>query len=156
MDGRGVCWCFARGFNFLICQLGATSLTIHGIREWDDAVHEWVVFRDGSEWRYCDPTWDIGGWSLNYFGFTMRVRDSHGFPRSQITVLEGTKHKASDYFNVSDTFFSPLYSGAVYGDYYEIDHENNCVVFISEYDGAVHKAVFDVGTGEYHTYIESD
>lgn len=156
MEGLGVCWCFARGFNFLICQLGVTSLTIHGIREWDNAVHEWVVFKDGGEWRYCDPTWDIGGHSLNYFGFTMKVRDNNGFPRSHVTVLEGTKYKASDYFKVSDPFFAPLYTGACYGGHYEIDHENSRILFSDDYDytSSGKWRVFELLTGNFYLLDE--
>lgn len=151
--GRGVCWCFARGFNFLICQLGVESLTVHGLREWDGAIHEWVVFRDGDQWRYCDPTWDIGGYALNYFGFTIKTRNNDGFPEEHVTVLEGTKYLASDYFNVSDTFFKPLYTGQCCGSGYEIDHEGNRILFYDYYDNTL-AMVFDLSTGEYYDVNE--
>lgn len=152
MERTGVCWCFARAFNFLICQLGAESLTVHGLRRGDMAIHEWVVFRHGDKWRYCDPTWDIGGTSLNYFGFTIAVRERNGFPKNGVTVLEGREYLASSYFNVTDGFFAPLFTGACSGADYELSPEDNRIVFLDYgYFSTKLKPVsyFDIETGEH-------
>ena len=150
LNGTGVCWCFARGFSFILCQLGVESLTVHGLRTGDAAIHEWVCFRDGDEWRYCDPTWDIGGQSLSYFGYTINVREHQGYPERDVSVLEGTAHRASDHFNVSDRFFRPLYSGECWGANYEIDCENNAILFGDYNDGGEYAPArsFSLATGE--------
>lgn len=129
MDNTGVCWCFARAYNFLICQLGAESLTVHGLRKGDNAIHEWTVFRYQDEWRYADPTWDLGGNSLYFFGFTRNARTSHGYPDNNVSVLEGNTYRASEYFTVDGTFYKDLYTGKCSGDTYELDHENGLIVF---------------------------
>ncbi len=149
MDCVGVCWCFARGFNFLICQLGFESATVHGLRGGDDAIHEWVVFRDGTEWRYCDPTWDIYG-TLTYFGFTIRVREHYNYAENRVYVLEGTRLRASRYFPVNDTFYSPLYTNICSGDDYRLEPETDEIVFMRSLGlGGMQDTIsFNVLTGE--------
>ena len=149
MNGVGVCWCFARGFNFLICQLGFESATVHGLRGGDNAIHEWVVFRDGGEWRYCDPTWDIYG-TLTYFGFTIRVREHYNFAERRVSVLEGSSRRASDYFPVNDKFFSPLYTNICSGDDYRLDFDTNEIIFSNSLGitGMQDYISFNVLTGE--------
>lgn len=129
MDKKGVCWCFARAYNFLLCQIGAQSLTVHGLRKGDSAIHEWTVFKYKDEWRYADPTWDIGGNSLYFFGFTIKTREHDGYPEKDVSVLEGKTYRASEYFDVSGKFFSALYNGYCSGNRYELDHENGLIVF---------------------------
>ena len=148
-SGRGVCWCFARAFNFIICQLGAESLTVHGLRRNDRAIHEWVVFRHGDEWRYCDPTWDINGKTLNYFGFTISVREHNGFPERDVSVLEGSRLRASRYFDVRDTFFAPLFTGLCSGSDYRLDHGTGEIIFMDYDDPEKESVAFSTLTGEY-------
>ena len=75
-EGLGVCWCFGRSYCFLLCQLGFEALTVHGIAK-DLGLHEWTLFKYNDEWYYADPTWDIGGSSLLYYGFTADRRVHH-------------------------------------------------------------------------------
>ncbi len=129
MRNTGVCWCFARAYNFLLCQIGAKSLTVHGLRRGDGAIHEWTVFRFKDKWRYADPTWDLGGNALNFFGFTCVTREMDGYPEQDVSVLEGHSLRASKYFEVTDTFYKSLYTGMCSGEWYELDHENGQIVF---------------------------
>ena len=154
MDRMGVCWCFARAYNFLLCQIGAESLTVHGLRRGDAAIHEWTVFKYKDEWRYADPTWDIGGSSLYFFGFTIKTRERDGYPEKDVSVLEGKTYRASEYFDVSDKFFNALYNGYCSGDKYELDHENGLIVFYDVYGGTVESqsSTFDPETAEYRFF----
>ncbi|MBR6006480.1 MAG: hypothetical protein IK064_02515, partial [Clostridia bacterium] len=154
MLGKGVCWCYARGFNFLIAQVGAETLTVHGKRTTDQATHEWVVFKHHDKWYYCDPTWDMGtaDWhSLNYFGFTVTIRNHDRFPDETVFVLKGSKYRASEYFPATDRFFQPLYTGQCYGDTYDLDHERGLILFRDRtYSGGWMTVIaFDTETGEY-------
>ena len=158
MDKMGVCWCFARAYNFLLCQIGAESLTVHGLRRGDAAIHEWTVFKYKDEWRYADPTWDIGGNSLYFFGFTMETRTRDGYPKKDVSVLEGKTYAASEYFPVSDKHFKALYTGSCWGNKYELDHENGLIVFYSvSYNGSGEtdesmSSTFDPETAEYRFF----
>lgn len=152
LDHTGVCWCFGRSFNFLLCQSGVESATVHGLRSGDRAIHEWTVFFDGEKWRYCDPTWDIGGGTLSYFGFTAVFREFQGYPEADVTVLEGRAHPASEVFGVNDTFFRPLYTCIVCGMDYDLVKEDDRInyFYYSSYDGSrVYTTWFNYVTGEY-------
>lgn len=158
MKDTGICWCFARAYNFLICQLGAESLTVHGLRSGDSAIHEWTVFKFKDKWRYADPTWDMGGTRLDFFGFTIQTREHDGYPEKNVSVLEGKTYRASEYFDVSDKFFEPLYTGVCSGDSYELDHENGKIVFCETDYGMFGKqtkrqiCMFDPETGKYEYF----
>jgi hypothetical protein len=152
LDHIGVCWCFGRSFNFLLCQCGIESATVHGLRSGDRAIHEWTVFFDGEKWRYCDPTWDIGGGTLSYFGFTGAIRARQGYPEADVTVLEGNAHLAADVFNVTDTFFRPLYTCVVWGMDYDLVKEENRINYFyykPEDNSRVYTTWFDYVTGDY-------
>lgn len=125
MDNIGVCYGFARGYNFLLCQLGIDSLTVHGLRRGDNAVHEWTVFKWNNEWRYADPSWCRGGKKLTFFGFTIRSREADGYPEADVSVLEGKSLRASQYFDVSGEFFKPLYSGEIAYNVHYVNYRLN-------------------------------
>lgn len=127
-EGLGVCWCFGRSYSFLLCQLGFEALTVHGVAE-NLGLHEWTLFKYNGEWYYADPTWDIGGQSLLYFGFTADRRELNGYLKKAVYCLEGENHLAADTFDVSALTFSDLFTGVCYGDYYELDFAGNAVVF---------------------------
>lgn len=152
LDNTGVCWCFARAFNFILAQCNVDTATVHGLRSEDRAIHEWVVFFDGEQWRYCDPTWDIGGGTLSYFGFTGSIRARQGYPENDVTVLEGMTHRAADVFGVKDTFFRPLYTCAVCGMDFDLVKEEHRInyFYYSSYDNSrVYTTWFDYVTGDY-------
>ncbi len=127
-EGLGVCWCFGRSYCFLLCQLGFEALTVHGIAK-DLGLHEWTLFKYNDEWYYADPTWDIGGSSLLYYGFTADRRELNGYMKNAVYYMEGENHLAADKFDVSALTFSAFFTGVCYGDSYELDYEGNAVVF---------------------------
>lgn len=131
MDGHGVCWCFARAYTFLLAQIGAEAFTVHGLRNGDDAIHEWSVFMYEGEWCYADPTWDIGGTTLEYFGFSPESRRFSGYREERVHALELNEKPATELFEISTRHFYPLYTSLCWGEDYRLDKEKQLVVFVN-------------------------
>ena len=123
---RGVCWCYARAYAFLLNHIGIEALTVScdgGIGH-----HEWTMFFHDGSWFFADPTWDLGG-SLSYFGITTVNRESVGYLYEDMRYFAGADHRVSDAFVINDTRFSSLNIGG-YGtiDNYDFDYDNNLIV----------------------------
>ncbi|MCH5278870.1 MAG: hypothetical protein J1E60_03680 [Christensenellaceae bacterium] len=144
LNEKGVCWCYGRGYAFLLNQIGVEALTVSA----DGGVghHEWTLFKLGGKWYYADPTWDKSE-SLTFFGFTSNARTSYGYYVVNTRYFAGADYPIEGVFDISDTRFSDIYTGVCFGDFYELDRENNQVVFYDYSGGGIYEvsAEFDLG-----------
>lgn len=127
---RGVCWCYARAYAFLLNQMGMEAITVScdgGIGH-----HEWTMFlHDGSRF-FADPTWDVGG-RLSYFGITAAHRGTDGYLYEDMRYFAGSDHLVSDAFVIDDTRFGSLNTGGYgYINYYDFDYANNLIIMNCE------------------------
>lgn len=144
LNEKGVCWCYGRGYAFLLNQIGVEALTVSA----DGGIghHEWTLFKLGGKWYYADPTWDKSG-SLSFFGFTSNARKSYGYYVENTRYFAGADYPIEGVFDVSDTRFSDIYTGVCFGSFYELDRKNNRVVFYDYSADGKHTitAEFDLG-----------
>lgn len=146
---RGVCWCYARAYAFLLNHIGVEAFTTScdgGIGH-----HEWTVFYYDESWFFADPTWDMYG-GLSYFGMTSKNRESSNYKFSDMQYFAGGAYPLCDDFEISDSRFSELVNGT-YGMFYdyEIDSVNNRIIIdYADYDdtSVIKKAYFDLETFE--------
>lgn len=146
---RGVCWCYARAYAFLLNHIGVEAFTTScdgGIGH-----HEWTVFYYDGSWFFADPTWDMGG-GLSYFGMTSKNRESSNYMFSDMQYFAGGAYPLCEDFEINDTRFSELVNGT-FGLLFDfdIDVENNRIVIqYSSYDDTsdTREAYFDLETCE--------
>lgn len=120
---RGVCWCYARAYAFLLNHAGIEALTVScdgGIGH-----HEWTMFQYDDSWFFADPTWDMQG-RLSYFGMTSKNREADNYLLSDMKYFAGGLHSVSKDFVIDDTRFDTLVHGT-YGQFfsYELDYKHD-------------------------------
>lgn len=125
--GRGVCWCYARGYAFLLNQIGIEALTVCG--EGGIGHHEWTMFKYDGSWFFADPTWDLGGMSLSYFGMTAKAREADNYLVKDMQYFAGAAYPLNEDFQVNDNRFVKIYSGALDHSSYELDIKDNKIIF---------------------------
>lgn len=140
----GICWCFARGYAFLLNQIGMEAFTVCADNRTEH--HEWTIFKLDDKWYYADPTWDLGGKSLSFFGFTSRARSEYDYTYENSKYFAGADYSIDGVFDISDQRFMRIYRGVYFGEYYELDREANNIVFYTKNIFGVEtiSAVFDL------------
>ncbi len=147
---RGVCWCYARAYAFLLNHSGIEALTVScdgGIGH-----HEWTMFSYDGSWFFADPTWDMGG-TLSYFGITAKNRESSGYLLKNMKYFAGGTHPVAPDFTIDDARFSELINGT-YGWLmsYKLDIANDIIKLkYQSYDGfgAAKTIEYDLKTCEF-------
>lgn len=123
---KGVCWCYARAYAFLLNHAGFEALTVScdgGIGH-----HEWTMFNYDGSWFFADPTWDMNG-TLNYFGMTSKNREADEYFLKDMKYFAGAAYPVSEDFKINDTRFSDLVTGTIGSiSSYDLDYERNCIV----------------------------
>lgn len=143
LANTGICQCFARGYAFLLNQAGIEAFT--ACADGGIGHHEWTVVKFNGKWYYADPTWDIGGSRLYYFGMTAEKRTADGYKFKDTKYFAGADFPIADDFSITDTRFKKIYTGRCSGTAYEIDTEKNLVlVYKKDSDGKLH--LYEPGT----------
>lgn len=104
-SGRGVCWCYARAYAFLLNHIGMEAITVScdgGIGH-----HEWTMFRYDGRWFFADPTWDMGG-GLSYFAVNESNRLKNGYRTENMRYFAGADYPLRGDFSVNDGRFLPI------------------------------------------------
>lgn len=138
-DNTGVCWCYARAYAFLLNQIGVEAITVCA----DGGIghHEWTMFRYDGSWFFADPTWDMNSSSIFYFGMTTKARESADYFEEDMLFFAGASFPVEDNFVLVDNRFMPLWAGTITYSEYELDYENNCIVFYDSFAGFIPKKV---------------
>ncbi len=140
---RGVCWCYARAYAFLLNHAGFEALTVScdgGIGH-----HEWTMFNYDGSWFFADPTWDMNG-SLNYFGMTSKNREADDYLLKDMKYFAGAAYPVSEDFEINDARFSDLVNGTA-GNIlsYDLDYKRNRIVIGNDsFLGLGEKVYFDL------------
>lgn len=144
---RGVCWCYARAYAFLLNHAGFEALTVScdgGIGH-----HEWTMFNYDGSWFFADPTWDMNG-TLNYFGMTSKNREADNYFLADMKYFAGASYPVSEDFEINDTRFSDLVNGTAGSTLsYDLDYERNRIIIVNDsFFGLGKKTYFDLSNCE--------
>lgn len=123
---RGVCWCYARAYAFLLNHAGFEALTVSC--EGGIGHHEWTMFNYDGSWFFADPTWDMYG-SLSYFGMTAKNREADDYLLKDMKYFAGASYPVSEDFEINDTRFSDLVHGTIGRILsYDLDYKRDRIV----------------------------
>lgn len=144
---KGVCWCYARAYAFLLNHAGFEAFTVScdgGIGH-----HEWTMFNYDGSWFFADPTWDMNG-TLNYFGMTAKNREADEYFLVDMKYFAGAAYPVSEDFEINDTRFSDLVTGTLGSiSSYDLDYKRNRIVIGNDsFLGLGEKVYFDLSNCE--------
>ena len=118
--GTGICQEFSVAYAYLLMQAGVEATNMSGVRSYDGELHQWTYVRMNGHNYHIDPTYVIGGHSLEYFMMDDAQREAADDYRKENYVI--TSNYAQDHphpdYSADDSTFSPLWCG----EYVSFDH----------------------------------